>query len=297
MDFTQDRILKKFEYNPETGEITRKRNNRVVTSTDQDGYIVVSDMEHGSNDRMRGARLVWVMHNGDIPDGYVVDHRNRVRTDNRLENLRLATQKDNAANASRHDDYYSSQYKGVQLDKWGRWLATIQTDGVTTLLGQYDCEKAAAYAYNLEAEKRYGEFAVLNDVPAVDPAEYMTIKNRDWFNLHRRGLPKHVCRLGADYSFRVNNETLARFKEQHRDDCIRFAEHWHLTGECLDLRTDITKYNKYQLPYNVFPCSTGFRASFILDKVRYHVGTFRTEEEAVVALRKRQDEVGYERKN
>lgn len=33
MDFTQDRIIKKFEYNSETGEITRKRNKQ-----DEVGY-------------------------------------------------------------------------------------------------------------------------------------------------------------------------------------------------------------------------------------------------------------------
>ena len=40
-------------------------------------------------------RCVWVWHNGAIPDGLVVDHINNDRTDNRIENLRLLTTRQN----------------------------------------------------------------------------------------------------------------------------------------------------------------------------------------------------------
>ena len=293
MDFSQERILKKFSHNKNTGEITRKRNGRVVTSKDQDGYIVVADFENGKNNRMRGARLVWVMYNGDIPEGMVVDHINRNRTDNRIENLRLATTKENAANSVRHGDTYTSKFKGVQSDKHGRWIASIQSDGVTKRIGVYDSEEAAAYAYNTEASIRYGEFAVLNNVAPVDLDLYKTVKDRDYLTAQRRGLPKHLIVLkdNGDYLFRVDNSVVARFKPEHRDDALKFAEHYNNTGEELDLRTNAFKYNKFGLPYNVFPCSTGFRSSFLHDYKRYHVGSFRTEEQAVIALRRKQDEI------
>lgn len=40
-------------------------------------------------------RLVWVAFNGSIPEGLEVDHIDRVRHNNRLENLRLLTPIDN----------------------------------------------------------------------------------------------------------------------------------------------------------------------------------------------------------
>lgn len=42
-------------------------------------------------------RCVWVWHNGTIPDGLVVDHINNDRTDNRIENLRLLTTRQNTS--------------------------------------------------------------------------------------------------------------------------------------------------------------------------------------------------------
>lgn len=43
-------------------------------------------------------RLVWETFKGSIPDVYVIDHINTIRNDNRLENLRCVTQKENINN-------------------------------------------------------------------------------------------------------------------------------------------------------------------------------------------------------
>ena len=44
-------------------------------------------------------RIVWETFNGEIPDGYEVDHINNVRDDNRLCNLQLLTRLDNMRKA------------------------------------------------------------------------------------------------------------------------------------------------------------------------------------------------------
>ena len=44
-------------------------------------------------------RIVWEMHNGPIPKDKCIDHINRVRDDNRIENLRLVTSSENALNS------------------------------------------------------------------------------------------------------------------------------------------------------------------------------------------------------
>lgn len=37
------------------------------------------------------SRAVWMFHNGEIPEGYTIDHISVDHSDNRIENLRLAT--------------------------------------------------------------------------------------------------------------------------------------------------------------------------------------------------------------
>ena len=48
-------------------------------------------------------RLVWENHMGPIPEGMDVDHKNSVKTDNRLENLQLLTRRENILKYHRID--------------------------------------------------------------------------------------------------------------------------------------------------------------------------------------------------
>jgi len=295
MDFTQEFIKSRFDYNSETGVIINKNTNRPVTASDKDGYIVCGVIYDPAKrpGKMRGARLVWVMHNGPIPDKMVVDHINRIKTDNRLCNLRLAFCRENTVNSKRLEDNYSSLYKGVQLDKWGRWKATIQVSKKTIFIGNFSTQEAAAYAYNTAAKELHGEFAFLNNVPEINLEDFKSERTRDFLTEERRGLPKGLHRLGTDLAVRVKatGETIARFKKEHSDDAVKCAEHYNATGEILDMTTNIVSYNKYGLPHYIVPCSTGFRASFFHKEKRIHVGTFNTVEEAVAAMGKKKEEV------
>ena len=57
----------------------------------RDGYLIVNT-KIGSN---LVHRIIYETFVGPIPDGMEIDHINAIRDDNRLENLRLVTHKDN----------------------------------------------------------------------------------------------------------------------------------------------------------------------------------------------------------
>lgn len=117
---------------------------------------------------------IWEKANGTgLPDGFLVDHINQDKLDNRRENLRLATRQDNEANKrkrrTQNGGATTSQYKGVTLmkDRPRRkpWRATITVDRKQRALGTYATEAEAARAYNEAAEEQFGEFAFLNEIP------------------------------------------------------------------------------------------------------------------------------------
>lgn len=107
------------------------------------------------NAKVREHRIVWEMFNGPIPEGYEIDHINHIRSDNRLENLRLVTRKVNMRNTSKRSDN-TSGCVGVGWDNCtGKWKAQIQVDGKNINLGRYT-EMFDAICARKSAEYRFG---------------------------------------------------------------------------------------------------------------------------------------------
>ena len=94
-----------------------------------------------------------------VPGGCVVDHRNRDRTDNRRENLRFASARENAANRTRRRTA-TEPFVGVRQTANGRWQARVGEGG--RHLGIFDTAEDAARARDDAARKEYGDFATLN---------------------------------------------------------------------------------------------------------------------------------------
>ena len=88
----------------------------------------------------------------------LVDHWDGNRLDNRKFNLRSATHRQNAQNRA---PIAGRRYKGTYASD-GRWKARIKYEGRMIHLGAYASEEIAALAYDLAADRLFGEFARLN---------------------------------------------------------------------------------------------------------------------------------------
>jgi hypothetical protein len=98
----------------------------------------------------------------DVPAGFVCDHKNHNRLDNRKCNLRSCTYSQNAQNR-RPCANGTSRYKGVSWSRDVRkWRAMIQLNGRLIHIGYYEYEQDAAIAYDDLAIELFGEFACLN---------------------------------------------------------------------------------------------------------------------------------------
>lgn len=71
-----------------------------VGSRNNGGYIRVDGASHGLGS-LNGHRLIWEAVNGPIPAGFEINHKNGIKTDNRITNLELVTHQENMRHAYR----------------------------------------------------------------------------------------------------------------------------------------------------------------------------------------------------
>lgn len=102
----------------------------------------------------RAHRLIWLMVHGFWPSGEI-DHKNGVRHENWLLNLRDGTR------AQNHQNLEARTELGLLGARWNekrqKWRSRITVNRRDTSLGYHDTEKQAHEAY-LEAKKRLHTF-------------------------------------------------------------------------------------------------------------------------------------------
>lgn len=98
--------------------------------------------------------------------GEQVDHDNHNGLDNRRGNLRICSHAENLRNARITSRPKTSRFKGVYYRKDGyikRWRAVVRSNGKQVIIGVFHTEEEAARAYDREALRHYGEFAMTNE--------------------------------------------------------------------------------------------------------------------------------------
>lgn len=159
---TVERLRAVLHYDHATGLFTRTlprngtRIGDIAGSPERKGYLRISI----DGRRYKAHRLAWLYVHGQWPADQL-DHRNGIRSDNRIDNLREADNVLNSANAapSRNN---TTGLKGVsRLGK--RFVAGIKDNYQRIHLGCYATAEEAAAAYDKAAVDLWGDFARTNE--------------------------------------------------------------------------------------------------------------------------------------
>lgn len=116
--------------------------------TSTNGYYQVILQKEGFKKIYKVHSLVAICFLNHTPNGthdVVIDHINEVKTDNRLENLRLIGHRENVARSMKNN---TSTYVGVSWSKNAKkWISQITIEGKTKYLGLFDNEEDANKKY------------------------------------------------------------------------------------------------------------------------------------------------------
>jgi len=124
------------------GKVYRKTADGLVPAKEYScgkGYTYVCYAKN----KIKSHRLVWMLHYGYNP--IMLDHINGDKTDNRIENLREVTNRENGQNMQIHRE---GRLPGVKRDVGTYWARiSIRTRDNRVYIGPYTTEKDAARAY------------------------------------------------------------------------------------------------------------------------------------------------------
>jgi len=99
---------------------------------------------------LQAHRVAWALHYGEWPQG-MIDHINGIPSDNRIENLRVVSARENPKNRSANATKASQLPHGVSMKSNGRFLAQIQEGRKNKHLGYFATAQEAENAYKLAA--------------------------------------------------------------------------------------------------------------------------------------------------
>lgn len=145
---TQSELKDLLRYDEQTGEFfwliggRRRHMDRPAGTNDKDGYRIIRVHSRG----YKASRLAWLYVYGEWPDRDL-DHKNRDKQDNRIDNLRPATGSQNKGNTV-------AKSLGVRWRNWG-WEATLRD----RYLGVFPTQEEAKWAYMRAHAEVYGEFS------------------------------------------------------------------------------------------------------------------------------------------
>lgn len=140
-------------YSEEEGVFYWKKTGKIAGTLLKDGRIQIQL----KGKLYKAHRLAWLYVHGRWPSDQI-DHINRNPSDNRIDNLREATQSQNQQNQVNAKSHNKSRLLGASLDKErGTYASYLSVDGKRIFLGRFLLAEEAHSAY-LEAKSVYHDF-------------------------------------------------------------------------------------------------------------------------------------------
>lgn len=166
-------VRRELNYDQQTGEFTRKtsffktRVGEIAGSISKsNGYIVVAVC----GVQYLAHRLAWLYVHGAWPELHI-DHINGIKTDNRIANLREATNGENMQNQRRARRNSKTGLLGVRWNKAsGNYVAVITVNRRVINVGSFKTAEDAHEAY-LRAKAELHEFGVIKPKDDVQPPD------------------------------------------------------------------------------------------------------------------------------
>ena len=93
-DPTPARVRELYEY--ESGHLIRNGRKSASGTGNEYAYLSVDGQQYGAH------RLIWIWHNGQIPEDMGVDHIDGDIHNNKIENLQTITRRENTLKGRRH---------------------------------------------------------------------------------------------------------------------------------------------------------------------------------------------------
>ncbi len=155
-NITQERLKELLHYDPDTGVfLWIKKNSRKISigkvagHIDKQGYWVIGI----DKKQFFAHRLAWLYVFGEFPNG-LIDHMNRNKTDNRIHNLRVATNSENGQNHKIQKNNTSGITGVFWCKKAKKWRARVKINKKYKNLGSFHTMEEAKEARKV-AEKEF----------------------------------------------------------------------------------------------------------------------------------------------
>ena len=155
MNSLNNYIKENFSYDPETGILYRldRGPKRAIGTKNNMGYLIV----HIRNRLFLNHRVCWFLHFGYWPDDQL-DHIDGNRLNNKISNLRSATNQQNAFNRKKHSNN-TSGFTGVSYCKnINKYRAYIKYKYKHIHLGYFDTAENASIAYENKAIELFSDY-------------------------------------------------------------------------------------------------------------------------------------------
>ena len=159
---TQEYLKSRLTYCPDTGLLVwishpiRKYRGSIAGGVNSQGYIWFEL----DGVKYRAHNIIWLYMTGTWPpEGYIVDHKDTIKHNNKWDNLRLATRSQNECNKGLNSNN-TSGIKGVcWVTSKQLWRVSIKLNGVTHFGGYYNSIQEASIAVQSLRATLHKEFA------------------------------------------------------------------------------------------------------------------------------------------